>query len=481
MQWILRAVALLLVAATSVADEDFTCNICGEGQYVNDPLGVVTLVTVGDVVCGDLDLAGLNGSIAEVDCALLQQITSEPCDCTATDTSVSSTSPTSAPTEGATEIWSPTGECWDNLTALYLTDFDLSSDFVLEHPRTYILCPDTTYEMGFVNSVGGFDDGFEPLQPRPHIHYKCGDDGSSSNNCVLTGGDYGMISFSSPDIAHNNVTLQGITFDNLGGAAALFARAGNFSFVDCIFKNHKGYGVVIGLFLNRDARRNLQESSGVELANFVSSVRDGTHRDTLEEVPGRVLEDTGIELLDKADIDFRRCIFEDNEPGTASTDYPGMIVSEYDDVLFSFSDCIFRNNNYADTLSKPSTYAILSRGDLSIQDCCFIDNHFLRESPVIQVGNTTEVILENNFVSESDDGLVCSFVAVYGTEAERESLEYQHCFSGDATICESNLVGDTPSPTTAPTSSPTDSAGVRNSAVTALGAGMGLLVILSWI
>lgn len=65
-----------------------------------------------------------------------------------------------------------------------------------------------------------------------------GEDGKSSNNCTLRGGQIQLITGGSSlqKVEVINVLIQGITFVAGLGASVVLVSAGDVTFVDCIFK-----------------------------------------------------------------------------------------------------------------------------------------------------------------------------------------------------------------------------------------------------
>jgi hypothetical protein len=126
-------------------------------------------------------------------------------------------------------------ECYTDLDQL----FEDEGNADVSVPRTRILCPNTNFKMGIPNpNGGGFIDGFGPLAPRPNGTYICGQSGSSSNNCVLVGGDFHLVSFGQGDFDERKdaVTYQGLTFEAAEKSTILLFNAGDITFSDCIVR-----------------------------------------------------------------------------------------------------------------------------------------------------------------------------------------------------------------------------------------------------
>ena len=117
--------------------------------------------------------------------------------------------------------------------------------------RTYILCPNTVYQVADVlHQSQAYSDGQSPLRiSKSNVRIRCGDDGSSENNCILKGGVYqlGFFRVSSSDTADleaaspatrkrlENVTVQGLTFNSAGTFNILIENEGDLTITDCLF------------------------------------------------------------------------------------------------------------------------------------------------------------------------------------------------------------------------------------------------------
>ena len=130
------------------------------------------------------------------------------------------------------------GDCFTDLTDIF--DIEFSSNTSVAEVRTYILCPNTEFNVGFTNpNVDGPDDplfiqGSAPIVPRPRAHYKCGTDGHSSNNCIIQSGESAISAQGGGNLV--DVVFEGITFRQNFIFTAFFNRPGSFLFTDCIFK-----------------------------------------------------------------------------------------------------------------------------------------------------------------------------------------------------------------------------------------------------
>ena len=104
--------------------------------------------------------------------------------------------------------------------------------------ETYTLCPNTIYKIGSTGTGTIVEGGSPPLTLRQNTRYICGSDGKSSNNCVLTGGQFQLLSlYNAFDYEiKSNIVLKGITFENGQTAGVLLVAPGDVIFDDCIFR-----------------------------------------------------------------------------------------------------------------------------------------------------------------------------------------------------------------------------------------------------
>ena len=143
--------------------------------------------------------------------------------------------PTGTPTRAIVPAPVPVRPCYANLTEV--EDLvKLKNPFLVE---TYILCPNTIYRMGtFDVTTYQIQNGFPPIYTRSNSLYQCGEDGKSSNNCVITGGEYHVFHEYASYNRENkvNVVMKGLTFENASGGGLIIAAPGDIAFIDCIFR-----------------------------------------------------------------------------------------------------------------------------------------------------------------------------------------------------------------------------------------------------
>lgn len=148
---------------------------------------------------------------------------------TSTPSSKYSAQPTKnhAPTTSS----APTTFCFTN-TTLLAEEIDLKSPFEY---KTYILCPNTVFHIGFPSGPGDCctdGDSYLPTQSRTTVI--CGLDGSLDNNCTVMGGFQQIVGFSSERV--EEVIFKGITFSSAKSNTVVFSIFGSVLFEDCMFK-----------------------------------------------------------------------------------------------------------------------------------------------------------------------------------------------------------------------------------------------------
>jgi hypothetical protein len=127
--------------------------------------------------------------------------------------------------------------CYKNLTLLF-EDQEKTNPFV---QKTFTLCPDTTFNIGFSDSGGECCfDGMRYLSARKNTRFQCGEDGKIENNCIITGGESHVVYVSLiNDEDGDNVEFAGITFVDAKLVTLFLGNSGDISFIDCIFRVRK--------------------------------------------------------------------------------------------------------------------------------------------------------------------------------------------------------------------------------------------------
>jgi hypothetical protein len=147
-------------------------------------------------------------------------------------------SPTSNPTATVITPEIPAA-CYSNLTTL---DVDVKADnpFI---QKVYTLCPNTTFDVGFSKSSGECCfDGQRPFSPRSNSRFQCGEDGKSSNGCVLIGGESHILFVEAiADQPGVNIAFAGITFQDAQLVTFFLGNSGDMTFTDCIIRVRKSF------------------------------------------------------------------------------------------------------------------------------------------------------------------------------------------------------------------------------------------------
>ena len=120
-------------------------------------------------------------------------------------------------------------ECYSDLTDIAKLEIQLLDDSVL---RTYILCPNTTFQVGAFNGAGQLI-GQAPIMARSNVVYKCGAEGLSTNNCILQGGS---VQLTTIGFSISNVLIQGLTFEGAAERGITLGESGDITFLDCIIQ-----------------------------------------------------------------------------------------------------------------------------------------------------------------------------------------------------------------------------------------------------
>jgi len=140
----------------------------------------------------------------------------------------------------------PLTECLTDLTDIFQNENAVTDTNI---KRTYTLCPNTVFQTGVANQqTGQIEGGQTPIVTRANAHVKCGDDGKSSNGCVIDGtGNYGIFQipsqvFENRPTDSSNVIFEGLTIDFWvsDGQLPVLAAAytGDVTFRDCVWTNN---------------------------------------------------------------------------------------------------------------------------------------------------------------------------------------------------------------------------------------------------
>jgi hypothetical protein len=266
----MKIASLSLLALSSLVDrtvsQSFVCDLCpgdSNGDVIN-PGGIVEIPFRDATTCMELETSANAFEISPAQCAGIglyaniccfpDESTPEPSSSPSANrgpTAAPTGKPTAAPTDSiaptftsaptgaptARPTFSPGPDCYDDLNEIAARESNVyDSTFY----REYILCPNTEFVVGMQSDEGVFEGGSYPIFPRRNVGYKCGEDGKSTNNCQIIGGQFQLISFNgqwelTQHEAHTNVTVSGITFVAGGWATVLAGNPGDITFTDCIF------------------------------------------------------------------------------------------------------------------------------------------------------------------------------------------------------------------------------------------------------
>lgn len=132
----------------------------------------------------------------------------------------------------------PETECLTSLNDVYFGERDVVDSIIL---RTYVLCPDTTFNLANTFGDDGLAlDGDNPIIiGRPNVHVLCGEDGMSQNNCTLKGGMIQLAIFDEFEVGFvpaTNAVVQGLTFVGATSVNVLANFYGAVTFQDCLFE-----------------------------------------------------------------------------------------------------------------------------------------------------------------------------------------------------------------------------------------------------
>ena len=94
---------------------------------------------------------------------------------------------------------------------------------------TYVICPNTVFD---------FDNHVDQWEMNGNTNYLCGADGSSKNNCIITGGEaqFLIYFYSFGQSSKDNILISGFTFKNSAFANGSIGIWGKHIIRDCIFK-----------------------------------------------------------------------------------------------------------------------------------------------------------------------------------------------------------------------------------------------------
>lgn len=133
-------------------------------------------------------------------------------------------------------------KCVDSISSIISTESFRDE----RRTATYTLCPNTIFFMSDPKSNSAPGETRALQVRKSNIHIKCGDDGSSTNNCIFAGGAYQLrVDRPSTLGAINNVIVEGVTFHSATENNVVASASGAVSLKDCIFKNNDNNSVIV--------------------------------------------------------------------------------------------------------------------------------------------------------------------------------------------------------------------------------------------
>lgn len=259
----------------------------------------------------------------------------------------------------------------------------------------YVLCPETTFNIAKLDSpFGGQQDGMDPIIPGlSNTIISCGEDGMSTNNCIMKGGD---VHFYFPDfVIAKEVFLAGITFESVEGASIYGDAhpASHVNFVDCHWRLNKGSYTIYVHYTPTEEERRLSLEQGEPYD--MNEMREIMRRD-LKALP-KAHESRDLQAFMKFSMS---CIFVDSS------------LKQNSDVmatLFNLGGAVelvntsFEENDVAEL----SVFTVLANGHALIHQNTSFTNNFARLGPVF-VDSTSFLHLSRDNAGISNAGSMCN-------------------------------------------------------------------------
>lgn len=308
-------------------------------------------------------------------------------------------SPTTAkPASSTTTPTYAPRECWANLTELYI-DLERKAPFSL---NTYVVCPNQTYDIGYSYGTTGdcCNNGDLPIFARANTHFKCGDDGSSGNNCILRGGTASVVF--NPFVFNellSGVKIQGFTFQSPVKTTLFAAGSGDVTFIDCIVKvsdsnisTRRLCYPEFDLSVRLTSRPKDQQNEGPIVSVYDPSFEARKLEETIElmgDTPWERLEyvmrkDYMDEVLEQSQKRL-----EERRNGIEGGNDSSRMLQGTDLLVMTFEECVFQNNSQGDPGYSTPTFGVVSAiadgSVIIIKDCIFAQNVYngVSETPAI--------------------------------------------------------------------------------------------------
>lgn len=355
-------------------------------------------------------------------------------------------------------------DCISDLGDLLNTEGPLTQAQIAES-REYILCPDTVYEVG-IGVGGNIEDGQFPIVVRSNAHVKCGEDGSSANNCVITAGQFAVFLNTYDffgDLSMDNVIIQGITIQDISFAGDVPIvcqhNKGSIEFRDIIYRaNSASPSFVLAQlpydFLTQGGRRKPAQGASPYGSGKFEYKKDhlATRRQLADEFPPPCSEETNAESLFTATI--RDSLIEDHINVAGSTTQGrfdgGTPVIGTGSLATTIDRTIFRNNAYT---GEGNFFGIMylhqSCGALTITDNCFEGNTYSGNG-AIYTDTGVVTISGNNIDTPLGSDFPCPFVA-HNVGELGDPFKLSSCLGDfDAATCQARTPTEAPTPAPAP-------------------------------
>lgn len=378
---------------------------------LGDIVGQTAISPVGGNTCSDIFMEGV--------C-----VDSEPCDGFCDDFTATSCRAAEAPLDPLTPTPSPPGDCFSDWA-------ELSSAIQTDPSLEYVVCADTTFEVGAENPIvlGGSQE--EPTT------LKCGKDGHAKNKCIIRGGSMQF------KITGSTI-LSGFTLEASSYASVLVSgdAADMVKFSRCRWIANKGEAAV--MIYNE------------ELGDLVTG----------EVAPGALARPSGASPR----VEFEYCHFSGNDVSFGDVIAFGAEV-KVDSTAFSGNEA-----KVGSVVMLAGAVGSVAKGALHLTNSCFLDNTaalpgtvFIEDDANVNVvantknfgagnkittGNScTEVFLERAG-SCLEDVATCSGICM--------SFQEDACNPEVIDIIDNGTGANATAPTVAPTPAPDGGADPRN-------------------
>ncbi|KAG7349597.1 hypothetical protein IV203_012194 [Nitzschia inconspicua] len=272
--------------------------------------------------------------------------------------------------------------------------------------RTYIICPNKLYEVGFLdfnNNLRQRQRGGPPLPLRPNMKLQCGTDGARKNLCWITDGHLqvdGTAIRGLDDDRLDNVELVGFVFIGSVQHSTWIMKPGSVTFRDCEWREHT-------------------RSRGPIMLDYHDAYANN-------------------ELV----VIFENCLFRDNRYFGLGAQ-TALVVANSDQNRMIFRKTVFYNNDmlWNNTSGESRTHVVESLGPTQIEDSCFINNK-VSSAAVAIYGNQ---LVSNLIHSTNTGGISCQFASVFETLQQYKSLKPK-CVGGDSSLIGCAQLSDGPPP-----------------------------------